>query len=102
MSTIKTINGLLELNEDNDYVVNKGTGNEKNISQLLRHNWKYEIPATYSLSVGKKDYITEECVLQYKKSIGILYELHAESKNIEEKLFNACGKHIEFTITTGA
>lgn len=90
------INGLLELNEDNEYVVG-----EDNISRLLYHNWKYEIPATYSLSVGRKDFTSEECVLQKQKGVGFLYEFFAETNNLEERLFNACGKHIEFTITTG-
>jgi hypothetical protein len=94
---MKIINGILELNEENEYVV----GNE-NISKLLYHNWKYEIPATYSISVGKRTFTSEECVLQKKKAVGLLYEYHAENTNLEEKLFKACDKHIEFTITTGA
>ena len=81
--------------EDNEYIAG-----EQNISKLLKYNWKHEIPSIYSLSVGTKSYTSEECVLQYKKSIGKLYELHAENVNLEDRLFRACGKQIEFTITT--
>jgi hypothetical protein len=91
------IEGLLELNENNEYIVK-----EQNISRLLHHNWKYEIPATYSLSVGNKTFTSEEIVLQKKKAVGLLYEYHADNVNLEDRLFRACGKNIEFTVTTEA
>ncbi len=96
------IEGLLELNENNEYIVDSGTNKKQNISEALYHNWMYEVPAIYSIVVGNKTYTSEECVLQKKKSIGLLYDYHAENKNIEQLLFNACGKRIEFIITTEA
>jgi hypothetical protein len=101
---MKTISGLLDYNDKAEYVINMGNDNEQNISRLLKHNWKYEIPAIYSLSVGRKIYTSEECVLQLKNVTESkdIYDYCAENLKIGEKLFNSCGKHIEFTVTTGA
>jgi hypothetical protein len=92
------INGKLELNENNEYIVKSDDCKEQNISKLLYHNWYNEIPAIYSLSSGTKTYISEEVVLQKKKSIGNLYEYYADNVNLEDRLFRACGKTIEFTV----
>lgn len=92
--------GKLELNDDNEYVVDLGLKSEKNISEKLYHNWKYEIPAIYSISCGTKRYTSEDVVLQKKRAIGNLYEYFADNINIEDKLFNICGKKIEFIIKT--
>lgn len=89
-------NGILELNDNNQYIVNN-----KNVSDVLENNWKKEVPATYSLFVNGKQFKSEECVLRKEKYKGLLYDLHAEGVNIDNKLFNAVGKLIELDITYG-
>ena len=94
MNTIKYL-GILELDDNNDYIVNG-----ENISDKLNKNWKDEIPAKYSLYIGKEAFISEECVLQKRKNKGLLYDMFAERFNLEDKLFNSVGRNIEFEIAS--
>lgn len=89
---IKEFTGVLKLDDDNNYIVESSS-----ISKELHNNWMNEIPATYSLSVGNKEYWCEECVLVKRKYKG-LYDYFAEDLNLDDILFNAVGSRIHLQI----
>ena len=98
----KVFNGILDYNENADYVL-ESTQGSFNISSILN---KVYYADTNSISVkimdGCKTLFNEEGNIYLKKDQFGIYSYHIDGENLEQKLFNNTGKELEITILAEA
>lgn len=104
MEMEKVFNGILDYNENADYVLESTQGRGSvNISGMLN---KVYYADTNSISIkimdGCKTLFNEEGNIYLKNNQFGIYSYHIDGEDLEHKLFNNTGKELEITISAEA